>query len=67
MQSDSRYGLTLALIGNSYDETDSRKATYVLAGRKSGKTLKSLTTPEISIPPHPVLDSGMSKGFWRSK
>ena len=32
-QPDSRYGLALALIGSSYDETDSRKATYSMAGR----------------------------------
>jgi hypothetical protein len=44
-------------------KTDSRKATYLLAGRNT----KSLTTPEISIPPHSELNSGMSKGFWRLK
>ncbi|MEH2336921.1 hypothetical protein [Nostoc sp.] len=27
VQSDSRYGLTLALIGSSYGETGSKKAT----------------------------------------
>jgi hypothetical protein len=31
-QSDSRYGLALVLIGGSYDETDSRKATYTVTG-----------------------------------
>ena len=31
-QSDSRYGLALVLTGGSYDETDSKKATYHLAG-----------------------------------
>ena len=47
-QSDGCYGLTLVLIGSSYDETDSRKATYSLAGRNT----KTLTTPEISTPSH---------------
>ena len=37
-QSDSRYGLTLVLTGSSYDETDSRKATYDMAGHNT-KTL----------------------------
>ncbi len=36
-QSDSRYGLTLALIGSFYDETDSRKATHIGEGRKPEK------------------------------
>jgi hypothetical protein len=34
---------SLMLIGNSYDETDSRKATYMMAGRN----IKPPTTPEI--------------------
>ena len=36
-QSDSRYGLTLALIGGSDDETDSKKASHRKAGRKPKK------------------------------
>ncbi len=63
VQSDSRYGLTLALTGRSDDDTDSRKATYDVAGRNT----KSLTTPEISIPPRHHFTNGMSKGFWRLK
>ncbi len=46
-------------------KTDSKKATYPMAGRKTGKHLETLTAPEISIPPHFHFDSGMSKGFWR--
>ena len=42
-------------------KTDSRKATYPLAGHN----IKNLTTLEISTPPHSSGDSGMSKGFWR--
>ena len=62
-QSDSRYGLTLALIGGSDGETDSIKATNV----KAGHSTKPLTSPELSIPPRYIFDSGMSKGFWRLK
>ena len=32
-QPDDRCGLTLALIGSSYGETEPRKATYIQAGR----------------------------------
>jgi hypothetical protein len=32
-----------------------------------GVTLKTLTTPEISIPPSSNYDNGKSKGFWRLK
>lgn len=45
-QSDSRYGLTLALTGGSNGETDSRKVTHVLAGRN----IKTLTTLKIQYP-----------------
>ncbi|WP_334813626.1 hypothetical protein [Nostoc sp.] len=34
-QSDDRCGLTLALTGSSYDETEPIKATYQRAGRNS--------------------------------
>jgi hypothetical protein len=44
-------------------KTDSKKATYLLAGRN----IKTLTKPEISIPPHILFNSGKSKGFWRLK
>jgi len=47
-QSDSRYELTLALTGSSYDETDSKKASYVEAERN----IKTLTLPEIKDPPY---------------
>jgi len=40
-QSDDRCGLTLALIGSSYDETEPKKAAYVKAGRNT-KPLTSL-------------------------
>jgi hypothetical protein len=33
--------------------------------QSQGVTKKTLTTPEISIPPHFQNDSGMSLGFWR--
>jgi hypothetical protein len=32
VQSDGCYGLTLALMGSSYGETEPRKATYMKAG-----------------------------------
>jgi hypothetical protein len=64
VQADNRYGLTLVLIGSSYDEIDSKKATYALAGRNTQKTL---TTPEISIPPSLKPTTAKSKGFWRLK
>ncbi|NEP01016.1 MAG: hypothetical protein F6K58_20625 [Symploca sp. SIO2E9] len=41
-QSDNCYGLTLALIGSSYEETEPKKATYLRAGRNIQKTLTSL-------------------------
>jgi hypothetical protein len=62
-QSDGCYELTLVLTGGSDDETDSKKATYLVAGRNN----KTLTKPEISIPPHLRLISGTSMGFWRLK
>jgi hypothetical protein len=49
-------------IGSSYDETDSRKATYEMAGRNIKSPDRAR---ESSIPPHSITDSGMSKGFWR--
>jgi len=61
-QSDSRYGLTLALTGVPKTKTDSRKVTYLMAGRNT----KSLTTPEICIPPSDFLNIGKSTGFGRS-
>jgi hypothetical protein len=58
-QSDIRCGVTLALIGSSYDETDSRKATYMSTGRNT----KTLIALEISIPPRSRINNGKSKGF----
>ena len=57
MQSDDRCGLTLALTGSSYDETEPRKATYVQAGRNA----KSPTSLEYTPAEHPS-SIGKSQG-----
>ncbi|MDZ8066712.1 MAG: hypothetical protein RMY64_14005 [Nostoc sp. DedQUE08] len=58
MQSDSRYGLTLALTGSSYGETGSRKATYLRAGRN----IKNLDFTGELIPAASPFYSGKSPG-----
>ena len=62
-QSDSRYGLTLVLMGISYDETDSKKATYALAGRNT----KNPVHARDLYPAEYAVYNGKSKGFWRLK
>ncbi len=57
VQSDNRCGLTLALTGSSYDETEPRKATYLQAGRNA----KSLTSLEF-IPAEHTASNGKSLG-----
>jgi hypothetical protein len=57
-QSDISCGMTLALMGSSYGETEPKKATYDKAGRN-----KSLTLLEINrIPAALDLNSGKSLG-----
>jgi hypothetical protein len=50
-------------MGISYDETDSKKATYALAGRNT-------TNPDHARDLYPAeyaVYNGKSKGFWRLK
>jgi hypothetical protein len=56
-QSDIRCGMTLALMGSSYGETEPKKATYSKAGRNN-KTPTSLET----IPAAHLGNSGKSLG-----
>jgi hypothetical protein len=57
VQSDTRCGVTLVLMGSSHGETEPIKATYL----KAGHNTKSLTSLE-TIPAAFLADSGKSLG-----